>query len=268
MIFRSRWQDWRVPDEPTKPTKGPSVSFGGAFPECFSSDGEATAFEHPLPNPTGPRLPSVDDPTMGARLPPLSVSERSGNEPTKPTKAPFESARVDYAAVYVAITATTSTAEDLAACSWWYDLGNRGLPAELVARKRCCEALAQEQAPEPTYRAAVEQLVARLSEIRDAYWEAQRPEATEDLGADPPATPLPVWRFILDASEPVAGPVRLDSCTVVEDVPRFIACTLRDLERAVAHKNAGHEGACTDLIDEYLAGLVACGCRARVEALG
>ncbi len=101
-----------------------------------------------------------------------------GADPDGATGAPraehASSPGADYGTIYATITASTGTAEDLAACSWWYDLGNRGLPAELAALEGRCEQLVHVNAPEPDYRVAVEQLVARIREIRDTYRGAQR----------------------------------------------------------------------------------------------
>jgi hypothetical protein len=49
------------------------------------------------------------------------------------------------------------------------------------------------------------------------------------------------------------------------DAVLCIPHTLVELERAVGHKNAGRATAFTELIDEYLQHLTACGCQVRVE---
>ena len=74
------------------------------------------------------------------------------------------------------------------------------------------------------------------------------------------------WRVVVDHGKPVAGPIRINACTMITDPARCAEITLADLERAVAHRNAGRETAYTQLIDEYVERLAACGL-ARVEVV-
>jgi len=89
--------------------------------------------------------------------------------------------------------------------------------------------------------------------------------AERHCGVAEPAAPGP-WRLILERNEPLPGPIHLpDGCTTITNPVRCIEATLIDLERAVAHRNAGWESAFTFLIDGYIERLRACGVVARVE---
>jgi len=75
------------------------------------------------------------------------------------------------------------------------------------------------------------------------------------------------WRVVVEAIRPVASPVQLDAATTVINPRRCIESSLADLRIAVEHKNAGRTTAFTQLIDEYVARLAACGCKVRVEVV-
>jgi hypothetical protein len=109
-------------------------------------------------------------------LPPELLARLRENKATLLTLVPDAPPPVDYEAIYATVTGTTGSIGDRDACVWWYELGHRDLPGELCALEHRCEELAREGAPEAEYRAAVEQLIARIREIRDAF-EAERRRA-------------------------------------------------------------------------------------------
>lgn len=84
-----------------------------------------------------------------------------------------------------------------------------------------------------------------------------------------PELAAPGWRLVVEHCAPVAGPVRLDTATVVQDVRLFVQRTLADIERAVAALNAGKETVYTNtnFVNEKLTRLAACGVVARVEPI-
>jgi len=176
--------------------------------------------------------------------------------PFLPTAAP--------AAPYTDLTNGLSAGEDLAACTWAERNGHPDVIATLAACEQRCEALAGDGTDPATYRAAVARLVGFLETLRAAYRAAYEPDAG-------PADSVPAcgtWRVVVEQSKPVAGPIRLpDGCTMITNVPLCIEKNMLDLELAIAHKNAGRTPAYTELIDQYVARLTACGVAAHVEVV-
>ncbi len=83
----------------------------------------------------------------------------------------------------------------------------------------------------------------------------------------PDAEPTGPWRVVIESCEPRREQFALNPWTKVTDPARCIECTLIDLQLAVAHRNAGYDTAFTELVDEYVVTLAACGCKVHLECV-
>lgn len=85
----------------------------------------------------------------------------------------------------------------------------------------------------------------------------------EPTASSPPSTGP--WRLVVERTEPRPGPVRLNPHTTITDPIRSIERDLADLGRAILHRNRGRESCFSELADEYVQRLAACGVVVRVE---
>ncbi len=74
-------------------------------------------------------------------------------------------------------------------------------------------------------------------------------------------------KIIIDHNTPVSGPVQVARWLTVADPARSVAADLRSLAVAIEHANAGTRSAYTELVDEYVERLAACGCVVRLEPI-
>jgi hypothetical protein len=148
------------------------------------------------------------------------------------------------------VAADAGTAEDLVAIGRHVDLNGSWVAQEVTWLDRRCDRLARDGSDEPTYRAAVLLLVARVDELR-RWTEGTAPASSRR-------------RLNVTVNAPVAGPVTLAYGTVIADVARFVARRLTVCDYVLAcPEAAGTEAA----LAVYVEQLAALGIESRVEVV-
>lgn len=175
-----------------------------------------------------------------AELLPL-VADRPPERPPAPSVPPL--APVAY---YETINAAL-TAAGHAAIEAHVRRNGRWVANEIVWLDRRCEELARAEADETVFRAAVVLLIARVAELR------RRHEGTPSVAAP--------RRLVMERNAPVAGPVRLDDGTTIEDVRRFIGRLLTGIDHVLAREGLNQ------VLPVYLKQLATLGVVARIEVM-
>ena len=153
--------------------------------------------------------------------------------------------RVDYEAIYAELTAAARTADDLAAIDRHARLNGLWVADEISCLDRRCDALARARADEPSYRAAVLLLIARVDELR--CWHEGTPPARTSR------------RLLIERNTPLPAPLTLNDGTTIEYASRFIARLLTAVDYVLARRGLDA------VLDVYLKQLATLGVVAVVD---